>query len=156
MENNEKRTLYKFEYYEPEDDQHYVDWVWLSDLELPNYKPEYSSTKIRKATRDEVDLYEEAYADGYGVAAFMEFESKYDGITFRVELNENGELDMNGKKMFECASCGNHKDFENEVAMSGDMFLGVLKDDKLWHLCFDCAMIGAEIGNIEIEDDEPR
>jgi len=136
---HEGRILYRFEYYEPEDQATYVDWVWLDARELNNYKSEYNTIKVRPATEDETDLYEEAYADGYGIAAMMEFESQYDGVTFRVEMGENGDLDFNGKKMFECAICEKHKDFEEEVGVAGGLYLGEVKDDKLWHVCYDCA-----------------
>ena len=150
------KILYRFEYFEPEDNETYVDWVWLGPLELNYYKSDYQTIKVRPATPDENDLYEEAYADGYGIAAMLEFESSYDGITFRVELGKDGELDFNGKKMFECAVCTQHKDFDEEVAMVKDLYLGVIKDDKLWHICYDCGLLGTEIGSIEIEDDESR
>lgn len=148
---NENRNLYRFQYYEPEDQCDYVEWVWLTDEELPSYRSSDENLRYRIASIEEQNLYDEAYADGYGVAAYMEFESKYDGITFRVELGEDGELDFNGKKMFECAVCTEHKDFDEEVAMANDLFLGVLKDDKLWHVCYDCGLLGSEIGSIEIE-----
>lgn len=150
---DDDRTLYRFEYYEPEDNESYVDWVWLKPDQLKDYKANYQTIKVRPATDDEVDLYEEAYADGYGVAAFMEFESKYDGVTFRVELDKNGELEFDSKKMFECAVCAQHKDFDEEVAMVNDLYLGVVKDDKLWHVCYDCGLLGTEIGSIEISSD---
>ena len=146
---HEGRILYRFEYYEPEDEQTYVDWVWLDARELNNYKSEYNTIKVRPATEDECDLYEEAYADGYGIAAMMEFESTYDGVTFRVEMGEDGELNMDGKKMFECAICSKHKDFEDDVAMTAGLFLGELKDDKLWHVCYDCAENAAMLKGIE-------
>ena len=149
---SEERNLYRFEYYEPEDQCNYTDWVWLKDDEISDYRSSYGTVNVRPATSDEEDLYNEAYADGYGIAAMMEFESKYDGVTFRVELGEDGELNVDGKKMCEGAVCGDHKDFEDEVAMANDLFLGVVKDDKLWHICFGCAMLGSEIGGIEIED----
>lgn len=152
--NDEDRSLYRFEYYEPEDDYTHVDWVWLKVNEINEYMSSLNDVKFRPATKDEADLYDEAYSDGYGVAAMMEFESSYDGITFRVELGDDGQLNMDGKKMFECAVCSEHKDFEDEVAMANDLFLGVLKDDKLWHICYDCAMLGSEIGGIKIEDME--
>lgn len=150
----ENRDLYRFEYFDPEDEVTYVDWVWLELSEINNYKSEYPRSKIRAATEEETNLYEEAYSDGYGIAAMLEFQDSYDGVTFRVELDEDGELDLDGKKMFECAVCSNHKDFEDEVAMSGDMFLGVLKDDKLWHICYECALLGSAIGNIQLEVEE--
>jgi len=145
----ENRILYRFEYYEPEDNETYVDWVWLNPLELNDYRSGYTTIKVRPASEDECDLYEEAYADGYGIAAMMEFESSYDGITFRVEMGEDGELNMDGKKMFECAICSNHKDFEDDVAMTAGLFLGEVKDDKLWHVCYDCAANAAMLKGIE-------
>lgn len=145
------RILYRFEYFEPEDNETYVDWIWLDALELNNYKSEYNTVKVRPATNDEVDLYEEAYADGYGIAAVMEFESKYDGITFRVELDDDGKLDFQSKKMFQCAMCDKHKDFDTEVATANGLYLGEIKDDKLWHVCYECAMVQVEVEGIEIE-----
>lgn len=147
------RELYKFEYYEPEDSELYVEWAWLTKDEVPQYLANQVVISSRKATADESNLYEEAYADGYGIAAMLEFENNYDGITFRVELDEDGELNFEGKKMFECAVCTNHKDFDEEVAMTGDLYLGVVKDEKLWHICYDCALLGTEIGTIEITSD---
>ena len=139
FEERDNRSLYRFEYYEPEDNESYVEWVWLKETELKNYRSSYKTIKVRPATYDETELYEEAYADGYGIAAMMEFESSYDGVTFRVEMGKDGELDMDGKKMFECAVCGKHKDFETEVGMTAGLYLGEVKDDKLWHVCYDCA-----------------
>lgn len=133
----DSRSLYRFEYYEPEDDFTYVDWVWLDVDEISDYKSGLNEVKFRPATKDESELYDEAYADGYGVAAVMEFESKYDGITFRIEITGDGELST-GKKMFQCAICDEHLDFELESAAIGDMYLGVIKDDKLWHVCKSC------------------
>lgn len=150
---NEDRSLYRFSYYEPEDGCTQVEWVWLKDEEVLNYRPDSLSLEYRLATEDEVSLYEEAYSDGYGIAAMLEFQHSYDGVTFRVELGENGELDFDGKKMFECAVCAQHKDFDEEVATVNDMYLGILKDDKLWHVCYSCGLIGTEIGSIEISSD---
>ena len=147
--NENNQDLYRFEYVDPDNSQTYVEWVWLALEEVSLYKPDYPSVKYREATEDEVSLYEEAYSDGYGVAAMMEFEDSYDGVTFRVELGEDGELDMHGTKMFECAICGIHKDFEEEVGVAGGLYLGEVKDDKLWHVCYDCAQNAAMLKNIE-------
>ena len=148
-QSDEGRSLYRFSYYEPEDDCNYVDWVWLKSEEVLNYRPDSLSLEYRPATKDETELYEEAYADGYGVAAILEFESSYDGVTFRVEIDEDGELDMNGAKMFQCGICDKHKDFDDEVAMTAGLFLGEVKDDKLWHVCYSCAENAAMIQGIE-------
>jgi hypothetical protein len=150
------RILYRFEYYEPEDQQNYVDWIWLNPLELNNYKSEYNTIKVRPATDDESDLYEEAYADGYGMAAMMEFESQYDGVTFRLELGEDGNLKIDGTKMFQCAICEGHKDFDSEVGMTAGLYLGEVKDDKLWHVCYDCAENAVMMKVIEDSADDPE
>tara|TARA_B110000503_G_scaffold62879_1_gene99503 strand:+ start:2679 stop:3167 length:489 start_codon:yes stop_codon:yes gene_type:complete len=150
-EESEARFLYRFEYYEPEDNDTYVDWVWLADDEVDEYRSGSVNTKMRRATEDESELYDEAYADGYGVAALLEFESRYDGVTFRVELNKDGDLDFEGKKMFQCSVCNAHKDFEDSVAMANGFFVATVLDDILWHVCYECAMISLEVDGIEIE-----
>lgn len=150
--NNESRNLYKFEYYEPLDEHTYVDWVWLEPWEVSDYRSSDSSVKYRKATSEEEDLYNEAYADGYGIASVIEFETKYDGVTFRVELSEDRE-DFTYTKMFQCSRCGNHKDFETEVAVANGFFLTELKDKKdvLWHVCYDCAELQLEIERLDFD-----
>jgi hypothetical protein len=157
-EDNDDRGLYRVQYLEVEDASTVVEWVWLSFEEIGAYRSDYNQVKIRQATEEESDLYEEAYSDGYGVAAMLEFEDRYDGVTFRVELNEAGELDFEGKKMFECAVCGKHKDFDEEVGMAGGLYLGEIKDDKLWHVCYGCAENAAMLKSIEetaLDDSEP-
>lgn len=151
-EDNEERILYRAEYTDF-DNSKTVEWVWLSEDDIVDYRSSYNSVSLRLATEDETLLYDEAYADGYGIAAMLEFKSNYDGVTFRVELDENGNLNFEGAKMFECAVCSDHKDFDDEVAMANDLYLGVVKDDKLWHVCYGCAMLGTAIGGIEIEND---
>lgn len=148
---DETRALYRVEYYESLDEQFYVNWVWLKEEEIDDYLSGYDNpASMRKATEEESDLYQEAYADGYGIAAMMEFESQYDGITFRVELDGDGKLtNMKGKKMFQCAVCDRHQDFEDNVATAGGMYLGAIRDEKLWHICYDCAQGTAEVEWIE-------
>lgn len=144
------KHLYRVEYFEPEDNANYTDWVWLQRSEVDSYRSEYKFVKVRRATPDEEELYEEAYEDGYSIAAIMEFESKDNGITFRVELDKNGEL-SEGKKMFKCASCGKHKDFNSDVAVASDFFLTTLVNDILWHVCYDCAMLVLEVDGITLD-----
>jgi hypothetical protein len=148
---NENRALYRLEYYEPFDENTYVQWVWLKDDEVEDYLLSCSDTiNFRKATEAESELYNEAYADGYSVAALIEFESQYDGITFRVDFDEAGSLtNMQGKKMFQCAVCDRHQDFDENVATAGGMYLGAIRDEKLWHICYDCAQGSAEVEWIE-------
>lgn len=148
MDDEERRSLYRFQYYEPLDEEFYVEWVWLKDSEVLPYANETAAI-FRAATQDEEDLYNEAYADGYSIAALTEYEAKYDGITFRVEVDKNGELDFTSKKMFQCAICDRHLDFEDSVASAGGMYLGAIRDEKLWHICYDCAQGRAEVEWIE-------
>ena len=63
MEDSEKRFLYRFEHYEPLDGEVYVEWLWLKRDEIIPYAAE-GETSFRIATKDEEDLYNEAYADG--------------------------------------------------------------------------------------------
>ena len=135
--NEPPRSLYKVEYVD--EGSIYVDWVWATEIEVSQLFPSYENpSSIRRATSEEADLYEEAYADGYGVAAMLEFESRDDGITFRIEVGEDGEL-KNGKKMFECGVCAEHKDYEKEAAFASGFYVSVAKDDILWHVCMNCA-----------------
>ena len=151
---HDDKILFRFEYFDDIDQQTYVDWVWLNPGEIADYKSNYQTIKVRPATADEESLYEEAYADGYGMAAVLEFESKYDGVTFRVELGEDGKLDFDSKKMFQCAMCDKHKDFETEVATANGLYLGEVKEDKLWHVCYECAMLQIEVEGISFEFEE--
>jgi hypothetical protein len=146
--NEPPRTLYKLEYVD--EGSIYVDWLWATELELDQVAASYISPSIRRATFDEAELYEEAYADGYGIAAMLEFESRDDGITFRIEVGEDGKL-KNGKKMFECAVCAKHKDFDAEVGVVGDFYISELREDVLWHICYECVMLTIEVEEVETE-----
>ena len=155
MEKN-KLNLYRFEYYEPLDDCSYVDWVWLEPQEVSEYRSSDVSVTYRVATKDEQDLYNEAYSDGYGVAVALEFESNYNGVTYRVEISDNKE-DFISTKVFECGTCGERRDFETEVAMANGFYLTDLKgkdSNILWHICYECAMLQLEIDWIDFEIDE--
>jgi len=154
--NKESANLYRFEYYEPLDEFTYVDWVWLEPIEVSEYRSSAANVKYRKATAEEEELYNEAYADGYGIAALMEFQSNDNGITFRVQLNEDKQ-DFTHTKMFKCATCGEHRDFETEVAMVNGFYLTALKgedNDILWHVCYDCAMLELEVDWIDFDNTE--
>lgn len=145
-EDNEK-ALYKVEYYEPEDGAFYSDWVWLQSNEVPEYRSSYEYVKVRIATADEHELYEEAYEDGYSIAMLMEMRSVDNGVTFRVEIDDDGGLSA-GHKMFKCAICNEHKDFEKEVAHVNGYYLTQLVDDILWHICYDCITVNTEFDEI--------
>lgn len=145
MSEPEKQSLYKCEYYDLDDEQFVTSWVWLKDHEVIPYI-EKTASIFRPATKDEEDLYYEAYSDGYSMAALKEHEARYDGITFSVEFDENGNLiTMNGKKMFQCAVCDRTLNFEENVASAGGMYLGAIRNENLWHVCYDCAQGRAEV-----------
>jgi hypothetical protein len=147
---DKQKNLYKVEYYEPEDQHLYTDWVWLEVSEVSEYRSGYKYVKVRRATSDEENLYEEAYEDGYSVAMIMEMRSVDNGITFRVEVAPDGDFTA-GHKMFKCAICEKHKDFNNEIAIINSFYLTKIVNDVLWHVCSDCAELSAEIDGVTIE-----
>lgn len=144
-----QKHLYRVEYYEPEDARSYNDWVWLELSEVSEYRSDYKYVKVRRATPDEEELYEEAYEDGYSVAMIMEMRSVENGVTFRVEIGDDGGLSA-GHKMFRCSICDKHKDFDKEIAVANGYYLTRLIEDVLWHICYDCASLSAEIDEIEL------
>lgn len=149
--NDEVKHLYKFNYYEVEDNQSYVDWVWLKQSEVAEYRSSYAQVEMRIATEDEENLYEEAYEDGYGVAMIMEMRSVDNGVTFRVEVTEDGEFDM-GHKMFKCALCDKHKDFDEHAATAGAYYMTQLVDDVLWHVCEECVVLGEQVDGVGLDN----
>ena len=150
MNDEEERSLYRFEYYEPEDSETYVEWVWLKTGEISAYRADYITLQFRPATAHEEYLYEEAYEDGYSIAAMLEFEDKFDGVTFRIEVDDEGKL-AQGAKMFQCSVCDKHKDFDTEVGMVNGFYLTELREDNLWHVCYECAMLSVEVDGIDVE-----
>jgi hypothetical protein len=149
-EEEDNKNLYKFEFYEPEDSKFYTDWVWLNPQEVSQYRSEYKSVKVRKATIDEESLYDEAYEDGYSVAMIMEIRSVDNGVTFRVEVGSDGSLTA-GHKMFKCAVCDKHKDFDVDAAIVNSFYITKLVEDIAWHVCNDCFLLGLEIDGVSIE-----
>lgn len=154
-----ERSLYRFEYLD--DGNRFVDWVWLSEDEVDKYMTPHSDISgmnRRRATADETELYDEAYEDGYGVAMVQEIMSSNNGLTYRIEFNKDSEQEpdangLTGHRMFECATCSKHKDFESEVAVieTGPWYLATLKDTMLWFNCYDCTSLGVDISGIEYE-----
>ena len=151
LEDDKQKHLYKVEYFEPEDNTTYTDWVWLYLEEVNEYRSGYKFVKVRRATEDEESLYEEAYEDGYSIAMIMEMRSVDNGVTFRVEIGADGDLDM-GHKMFKCAVCNTHKDFNDNAAKNSGYYLTTLVEDVLWHLCTQCVELSSEIDSINIDD----
>mgnify|MGYP006085343799 CR=1 FL=1 len=149
-EESENRHLYRFEFYEPEDRDTYVEWVWLKTSEISGYRAEYTTLQFRPASRHESDLYEEAYEDGYSIAAMLEYEDKFDGVTFRIEVDDKGDL-AQGRKMFQCSVCDKHKDFDDEVGAVNGFYLTELRGEVLWHICYECATIAVVMEGLDID-----
>ena len=137
-------TLYRMEYLD--EGTRIVDWLWLTEYELENYledKAQAAGLIYRAATSEEEELYDEAYRDGYEVAFITGIQENDHGVTFRVD--DITEDSITTTKVFQCAVCDRHDDFESGVATAAGMYLGVLKDDRLWHICYDCAQGNAEV-----------
>ena len=157
----EEPRLYRFEAYTS--GKIIIEWAWLMLGELQSYlinQANPGASIYRRATKDEEQLYDDAYEDGYHMATIQEVVDNSNGLTYRVEFNKDadGEVDANGlvgHKMFECATCGKHKDLDTEVAIieAGPWYLATLKNDVLWFNCFDCASLGVDISQIELEVD---
>jgi hypothetical protein len=133
-----------------------VDWVWLKPEEVQPFLDLLNgdSATYRQATLDEEELYDEAYNDGYEVAIIQELRDNDNGITFRMNRVDSEEISFDTTKMFKCARCDNHKDFETEVARAGGLYLAETKQDILWHVCYSCVMLQSEIESVEFDIEE--
>lgn len=147
----ENLTLHRFEYIE--EGLRLVDWVWLEDEEVDEYlqnRAEASAGLVhRVASAEEMELYDEAYQDGYGVAMVTESSENYNGVTFRLDGFDSEGLEIETTKMFECAICGEHKDFDTNVAMANGFYLSIEKKDILWHACYDCTVLELSVDGEE-------
>lgn len=158
------KILYRFEFIDA--GMRIVEWLWLLETEQGLYRANDDHViglNARTATSEEVELYHEAYEDGYGIAQIEEAESTWNGLSFAMHANKSKVTgyEISEQKIFQCAMCGKQKDFLNEVAVihSGSYYLATLRGDMLWFNCYDCATLTADISAIEIEDDgdnEPR
>lgn len=156
MSTKDNVNLFRFEYLDEEVRR--VDWVWLTPTELHSYmddQPRTSAVIYRQASTEEEELYDEAYNDGYGVAMIQEALENDNGVTFRMNaFGEGIAKSFDTTKMFKCAMCNKHKDFDTEVASTGGMYLTKLVNDILWHVCAECVSLQAQIEDIHIEDAE--
>lgn len=150
---NEGLTLYKFETLE-EDGFNRVDWIWIDEAELADHLS--SGTIYREATEEEVYLYEEAFSYGKMLGTVETSYLNHNGVMFRVDgLGGDDSLDgLKTVKVFTCARCENPKEFDSEVATSHGLYLTELKDNVLWHVCYDCVMLQTEIESIELDPTE--
>ena len=137
-------NLYRFEYIQYGD--RVVDWVWLkNDEEALDYmsgEAEVSGMIYRKASTDEMVLYDEAYEDGRGLGiaeARMEASNGvfYEFVSFDASSDE---ISMQTNKIFTCGECGAiGLNFEVKAAKTGEYYISVDKENVLWHVCTDCA-----------------
>lgn len=148
--NNEGLTLYKFETIE-EDGYNRVDWLWVDNDELSNYLS--SATIYREATEEEVYLYEEAFSYGKMLGTVETSYLNHNGVMFRIDGLGGFSLeeDLKTVKVFTCARCENQKEFDSDVATVNGLYLTELKDDVLWHVCYDCVVLQTEIESIEFD-----
>ncbi len=147
---NEGLTLYKFETIE-EDGFNRVDWIWVEDGEISNYLS--SGTVYREATKEEVYLYDEAFSYGKMLGTVETSYLNHNGVVFRIDGLGDFSLEEGLKtvKVFTCARCENAKDFESDVATVNGLYLTELKDDVLWHVCYDCVVLQTDIESIEFD-----
>jgi len=150
---NEGLTLYKFETIE-EDGFNRVDWIWIDEAELADHLS--SGTIYREATEEEVYLYEEAFSYGKMLGTVETSYLNHNGVMFRVDGLGGDDLldDIKTVKVFTCARCENPKEFDSDVATVAGLYLTELKDDVLWHVCYDCVMLQTEIESIELDPTE--
>lgn len=150
---NEGLTLYKFETIE-EDGFNRVDWSWIDEAELTDHLS--SGTIYREATEEEIYLYEEAFSYGKMLGTVESSYLNHNGVVFRIDGLGEGSLegDLKTVKVFTCARCDNQKEFDSDVATSHGMYLTELKDNVLWHVCYDCVMLQTEIESIEFNSKE--
>lgn len=147
---NENVTLYKFETLES-DGFNRVDWIWVEDGEIANYLS--SGTIYREATEEEVYLYEEAFSYGKMLGTVETSYLNHNGVMFRVDgLGGVDPLEsMKTVKIFTCARCDKEKEFDSNVATVNELYLTELKDDVLWHVCYDCVVLQTDIESIEFD-----
>lgn len=148
---DDNSTLYKFETLE-EDGFNRVDWIWVGEGELANYLS--SGTIYREATEEEVYLYEEAFSYGKMLGTVETSYLNHNGVVFRIDgLGDFSEEEEGLKtvKVFTCSRCENPKEFDSDVATVNGLYLTELKDDVLWHVCYDCVVLQTEIESIEFD-----
>ena len=134
-------NLYRFEYLT--DGHRAVDWVWLDEDEPKDYlaNDDYvTGLTYRKATVDETDLYNEAFADGHGLGIVESRMENSNGVYYQLlSFDPDAEIGLNTKKIFTCGECGESGlDFETKAVTTGTYYVAKEKDGILWHICFDC------------------
>lgn len=143
-EESETFKLYKFEYLHLGDN--YTQWVWLKDdEEARTYMADDEGVSVviyRQATKEESDLYEEAFEDGRGLGVAetrMEFTN---GVVYKLnkfEPKDDG-VSLDTTKLFKCGQCEQEMlDFEVKAATTGEYYVSIEKESVLWYVCTDCA-----------------
>lgn len=132
--------LYRFEYID--DGYATVDWVWLESDQTKDYlanDPDVHAMTVREATEEEADLYNEAFADGYGLGS-VETEFKRSNEVYYKFVGMKGDLELETEKVFTCGECKTRMmDFESKSAKFGPYFITKDIDGVSWFLCIECA-----------------
>lgn len=135
-------NLYRVEYTYLGD--HTVDWIWvetLHDLDYLRTDEDVENLDWRVATKDEIDVYDDGFADGHGLALAESRMERSNEVYFELtnmEINEDGRL--NTRKIFTCGVCEKTSlDFETRAATTGEFYVTKDIDSVLWHVCIDCA-----------------
>lgn len=133
-------SLYKFEYLH--DGYATVDWIWLEPGDERDYlanDSDVTGLTMRQATQEEEDLYNEAFADGYGLGS-VETEFKRSNEVYFKFLGMKGDLELETEKVFTCGECKTRMmDFESKSAKFGPYFITKEVEGILWFLCIECA-----------------
>lgn len=141
MSSNEGKNvnLYRFEYIEELCNS--VDWLWLEPEEVKDFRandPDVVLVSLRKATEEEEDLYNEAFADGYGLGS-VETEFKKSNQVYYLFTGLKGDMELQTEKIFTCGECRVRSiNFEEKASMFGPYYITKEVDDILWYVCVDC------------------
>ena len=147
LENEAPLTLFRFSYWEEPTSPPVIDWVFgHTKRDIEKYARSYQEIafhyEYRKATEDEAMAYDEGFSEATALADATSRMQNWNGVTFKIEkFTEDG---IETTKIFECAKCGKHKEFEAEAASIGEYFIctpSPRKDNEsLWHVCRGCAV----------------
>lgn len=142
-EEEKKFFLYRFEYLSL--GNRVVNWLWFQDEEeAKSYlvdDSDISGLTYRSATKDESELYDEAFSDGHGLGIAESRMESSNGVYHRLNsiVDTDNELDLDTTKVFTCGECGESDlEFETKAVATGGYYVAKEKDGVLWHICFYC------------------
>lgn len=139
--------LYRFTYWEEPTSPPSVEWVFGgSDRDMEKHGSMYKDMafhyEYRRATPDESAAYDEGFTEASALADATSRMQNWNGVTFRIDRFTEDNLETT--KIFECAKCGKHKEFEAEAATIGEYYICTPspreRNESLWHVCRECAI----------------